>query len=157
MSHSKPLNKYDDNISNGVWFLLHTIAERAQTPELMRSYSVNFHNLCDKMNSCGCEDHCKTMLEQLRPEKYFHFIDNEGIPDGCLRHSVDCHNSVNKRLDKKQHSYESVKTALQTQKCDTSTSLCEKKCHWKSKKNNNKVENHKNPIKRHFHLVQIGE
>lgn len=106
---SKSLSDYKNNIGNGTWFFLHTIAEAAQTPALMSAYSHNFRNLCSKMSACGCEDHCNQMLNDLPPENYFHLLDEDGIPDGCLRHSVECHNRVNARLGKTVHPYETVK------------------------------------------------
>lgn len=109
MSKFKTLDQYKDNIGNGSWFLLHHMAEKATTPEKMKCYSENFRDLCGRMDGCGCGGHCSEMLERLKPEDYFRFIDNNGIPDGCLRHSVDCHNEVNRRLGKPEYAYEIVK------------------------------------------------
>jgi len=157
MSKSKPLNEYNKNTNNGVWYLLHIIAERAQTPELMRSYAINFRNLCQKLNSCGCEDHCTMMLEQLPPENYFHILDEDGIPDGCLRHSVECHNLVNKRLNKSQHSYEAVKKLYRSKEvpkpCTKKISIDGELSDDKSNQNNHNIIKRK----KNFYLVSIGE
>lgn len=155
MSKSKPLSDYNNNINNGVWYLLHTIAERAQTPELMRSYAINFRNLCLKLSSCGCENHCKEMLEQLPPENYFYILDEDGIPDGCLRHSVQCHNLVNKRLNKPQHSYDSVKQLYRSKEVPKP---CLKKLS-KEDSSNNQIGQNNDIInrKKNFYLVSIGE
>lgn len=97
---AKPLSKYKEHITNGIWFKLHTDAEAAITKPLMEAYAYNFRNLCDKMG-CSCENHCQKMLnDEFPPEKYFHIVDDNGIPIGCLYHSIDCHNAVNKRLGK---------------------------------------------------------
>src|SRR5207237_1067089 len=79
-------------------------------------YAHNFRNLCEKMKECGCEDDCKQMLEDLPPEKFFHLLDENGIPDGCLRHSVECHNRVNKRLGKTVYPYEVIKPLYRNNK-----------------------------------------
>jgi hypothetical protein len=148
-SKLKTLANYKDGISSGVWFLLHTNAERAQTPELMKSYSINFHNLCEKMNSCGCDDHCKTTLELLPPENYFHWIDDDGIPEGCLKHSHEFHNSVNKRLGKDEPKYKDVKLLYRPKKDDPQTPC--------KKNHEEKLNSHKNARKRHFYLVSIDD
>lgn len=97
---AKPLEKYKEHISNGIWFKIHTDAEAAVTMPLMEAYAYNFRNLCDKMG-CSCENHCSQMLNgDFPPEKYFHIVDEEGVPVGCLYHSIDCHNAVNQRLGK---------------------------------------------------------
>lgn len=109
MSKFKALSQYKDNIGNGTWFMLHHTAEKAITPEKMRCYADNFRDLCSRMDGCGCGGHCSEMLERLKPEDYFHFVDENGVPDGCLRHSVDCHNEVNRRLGKPEYAYDIVK------------------------------------------------
>jgi len=96
---AKPLDKYKENISNGVWAKLHMDAEAAVTKPLMEAYAYNFRNLCDKMG-CSCENHCLKMISENPPEKYFHIVDEDGVPIGCLYHSIDCHNEVNERLGK---------------------------------------------------------
>lgn len=103
----RPLSEYKKDISHGVWFFIHTMAEAAKTPELMRAYAAFFRNVCDKMG-CGCENHCLTMLKQNPPEDYFGLKDDNGVPYGCLYHSVLCHNLVNERLGKPQYSYDQI-------------------------------------------------
>lgn len=98
-SQGKPLSEYRDNIQNGIWFMLHTMGESATTKSLMEAYAHNFRNICSRMG-CTCENHCVTMLEENPPERYFHIVDEDGVPIGCLYHSIDCHNIVNKRLGK---------------------------------------------------------
>ncbi len=105
---AKPLSEYKKNIHNGVWFMLHTMGEKAQTLALMQAYAANFRNICDKMG-CSCENHCNEMLKQHRPEDYFGMVDEDGIPEGCLYHSWLCHNEVNERLGKPKYDYEQVK------------------------------------------------
>lgn len=103
----RPLSEYKKDISHGVWFFIHTMAEAAQTPELMRAYASFFRNVCDKMG-CGCENHCLKMLKETPPEDYFNMKDRNGVPVGCFYHSVVCHNQVNERLEKPQYSFEQI-------------------------------------------------
>lgn len=99
LTRGKPLEEYRDNIQNGIWFMLHTMAEAAATKPLMEAYAHTFRNVCSRMG-CSCENHCIEMLESNPPEKYFHIVDEDRVPIGCLYHSIDCHNMVNKRLGK---------------------------------------------------------
>lgn len=99
IAKAKTISEYRDNIQNGIWFMLHTTAEGATTRPLMEAYAYNFRNVCNRMG-CTCETHCVEMLEQNPPEKYFHIMDENGVPIGCLYHSIDCHNIVNRRLGK---------------------------------------------------------
>lgn len=109
MTNFKPLSEYKKDIGPGSWFMIHHEAELAVTPEKMKNYADNFRALCGRMDGCGCGGHCSEMLERRRPEDYFHYRDKNGVPDGCLRHSVDCHNDVNQRLGKPIYPYESVR------------------------------------------------
>lgn len=101
-----PIQDFKKNISNGVWFMLHTMGEAAQEQYLMEAYALFFENLCDKMG-CSCENHCVEMLKEHPPKKYFNMVDEEDLdekgnprPIGCLYHSWLCHHLVNVRLDK---------------------------------------------------------
>lgn len=110
MSNAKPLSEYKTNTNNGVWFMLHHMAEKAVTRSQMESYGHFFRELCKRMEGCDCGGHCTEMLERLKPEDYFHLKDENGIPDGCMRHACDCHNEVNKRLGKPQYPYDVIKS-----------------------------------------------
>jgi hypothetical protein len=109
MSNSKPLSEYKSNTGNGTWFMLTHMAEKATTRPLMEAYAFFFRELCKRMEGCDCGGHCTEMLERRKPENYFHLKDENGIPDGCLRHVWECHNEVNARLGKPQYPYELVK------------------------------------------------
>jgi len=104
-----PLKDYNkpEYITRGVWFSLHTLAEMANTAELKRAYAAFFRKICSSM-TCDCEGHCKEMLLQNPPEAYFDKVDEFGKPNGCLIHSILCHNLVNKRLGKRVYEYAEI-------------------------------------------------
>jgi hypothetical protein len=113
MSEEKPgmtqlsgLEHSKENTSRGCWYMLHISGESAITSTLMEAYAHNFRNLCVQMTGCSCQNHCTQMLEDYPPEKYFGMKDEYGIENGCLYHSILCHNLVNERLDKKTYTYE---------------------------------------------------
>lgn len=125
-AEAQPLHDYKKDISHGVWFFLHTMAEAAQTPELMRAYAFYFRNICDKMG-CSCENHCKKMLQDIPPEDYFKMKDSKGVPVGCLYHSVVCHNAVNKRLGKPTYAFEQILPMYRGEKATEVIKDCEAK------------------------------
>lgn len=104
---ARPLSDYKKQISQGIWFFLHTMAEAAREDWQMKAYAYYFRNVCDKMG-CSCENHCKVMLQNHPPERYFHMKDKKGIPNGCLYHSIKCHNLVNERLGKPVYTYDDI-------------------------------------------------
>jgi hypothetical protein len=100
LEHSKEMT------SRGCWYMLHISGESAITRQLMEAYAHNFRNLCVQMTGCSCQNHCTQMLEDYPPEKYFDMKDEYGIENGCLYHSILCHNLVNERLGKKTYTYQ---------------------------------------------------
>ena len=114
---SRPLNEYNKDNTDGVWRLLHIIAEDATDIEGMKMYERVFKNLCQKFNGCDCENHCIKMLQDNPIENWFYDYDNypklkvdeNGIPVGCLDHSFYCHNLVNRRLNKKEYPVEELR------------------------------------------------
>jgi hypothetical protein len=101
------LEFYKKDISRGCWFDKHTDAEAAVTIPLMEAFAHNFRNLCNRMG-CSCENHCSKMIEANPPESYFHMVDEDGIPNGCLYVSILYHNLVNERLGKATYSYDDI-------------------------------------------------
>jgi hypothetical protein len=116
-SISRPLNEHNVNNTDGVWRLLHIIAEDATDLDGMLMYERVFKNLCQKFNGCDCENHCIKMLEDNPIENWFYDMNNypnlkldkNGIPVGCLDHSFYCHNLVNRRLNRKEYTFEELR------------------------------------------------
>lgn len=122
-SISRPLNEFDKSNTDGMWRLLHIIAEDAQDPVGMKFYERVFQNLCKKLSGCDCENHCTKMLEETPIESWFYMtipdisrgikgeiaLDEKGIPVGCLDHSFHCHNLVNERLGRKTYTFEELR------------------------------------------------
>lgn len=114
-SMSRPLNEFDKNNTDGMWRLLHIIAEDAKDEEGMKCYKRVFHNLCKKFHGCDCENHCVKMLDENKIEDWFYTkkpnlrVDEKNIPVGCLDHSFHCHNLVNERLGKMTYSFEELR------------------------------------------------
>lgn len=100
------LEHHKVGITRGCWYMLHIMAEAAITRPLMEAYAFNFRNLCHQMTGCSCKGDCIMLLEKLPPEKYFDMVDEFGIPNGCLYHSILIHNNVNAKLGKRTYSYE---------------------------------------------------
>ena len=109
----------------GMWFLLHTISLHAQSPERQRCY-IWVLSLLSKYHPCfaTCRKHIQSNLQQNPPEKYLM------IKDGLFIHSIDFHNSVNKRLGKPimDHKmayqiYRNLETNICTADCDSSPTI----------------------------------
>jgi hypothetical protein len=115
-SISRPLDEYNKNNTDGVWRLLHIIAEDATDEEGMLGYQRIFKNLCQKFHGCDCENHCTEMLTNNPIPSWFYdkngdpVVDDTGKPVGCLNHSFHCHNLVNQRLGKVTYSFEELRS-----------------------------------------------
>lgn len=95
-------------IGPGCWFTLHTMAAHATTPELMKFYAWFIRLFCKEFRCANCAGHCQDYMKKNPPEKYFHIKNSKGRYVGCLRHSVDFHNTANTFLRKPTYDYETV-------------------------------------------------
>lgn len=104
----KPLSNYSDPeyIGPGVWYLLHIKGAHAISQQEKEDYASTFRLFCREFMCKKCSGHCIEMLNNIPPENYF------DIEDGCLRHSVDAHNTVNARLGKPTYDFNTIRNFI---------------------------------------------
>ena len=84
----------------GIWYRIHIDALAAVTDELKASYIVYINNLCDKFNCKKCQEHFREYLDDNSFESYWR------MENGFFKWTWAFHNAVNKRLGKREYSYE---------------------------------------------------
>ena len=98
MSEKRDITK-PDIFGPGIWFVMHTMAYQATTPEKIEAFVGFIHTMSETLPCIECRNHCSEYVRQNPPEKY-RLISQNGILIGMFKWSWLFHNTVNKRLNK---------------------------------------------------------
>lgn len=108
----KKENKFGDPDNfTGIWFCIHILSLRAKTIESMRNFVNELVYILGKIQCDNCRNHALNYIKTNPIEKYFKLRDSRsGILIGMFYYTWEFHNSVNRRLGKKEMDFY---TALQ--------------------------------------------
>jgi len=95
-----------EEIGPGIWFMLHFDGKFAVTNKLKDEYENKVQTLANNFPCAKCRPHFITLIKEI-PLSLFRAIFNEKEEDiGFFKWSVIVHNNVNRRLGKKEYSFE---------------------------------------------------
>lgn len=87
-------------IGPGIWFMMHTLAVRAITDELKRSFVIYVNSLCDNFRCKKCQPHFRKFIDTHPFQNYWYTFDQAGRDIGFFKWTWELHNQVNKFLKK---------------------------------------------------------
>lgn len=95
--------KYPTNpalLGLGVWYIVHTLAKHATTPEKKNEF-IDFMYLLSVEFPCGkCRTHIQEYIREHSFEPYMNIVNDKGEDIGLFKWSWMFHNAVNVRLHK---------------------------------------------------------
>lgn len=89
-------------VGPGFWFVLHTVAAHANTPEKKKSCIDLILLLCESFRCQKCKQHFRRFIETHPFERYLDITDSQGANIGLFRWTWELHNAVNRLLGKSQ-------------------------------------------------------
>lgn len=92
----------------GIWFTIHTLAKNATTPTLKQTFKVFIYSLREEFPCNLCRSHIIEFLDRHPIDSFWNIKDTSGRDIGLFKYTWMFHNTVNKRLNKPQLSFESA-------------------------------------------------
>lgn len=86
----------------GTWDTIHTIASSVETEADEDKFIWTMTIICKKHKCKTCQGHCSTYMKNNPPSAYKGVLNNKGERIGMAKWSWLFHNTVNKRLHKKE-------------------------------------------------------
>lgn len=93
-------------VGPGMWADLHIEGVHAVTDALKEAFIINTNAKCDGFRCKTCQPHFRAFIEIHPFKNYWNIKDSKGRDIGFFKWTWECHNTVNKRLNKYQPSLE---------------------------------------------------